>query len=115
VHLIGPVDARRPTRSHGIPSCASPGEHGNGNLVVGTVDGDPETFDWSAERLLESVTGPQGTTAFVYGVDGQRLLRMALTGQRPRARDTAHLVTRTSARSPRLEGVMMTGRLTPLP
>jgi RHS repeat-associated protein len=54
----------------------------NGNLSQRTVDGVSETLAWSAERLLESVTGPAGTTSFTYGPDGGRLLRTAPGGAR---------------------------------
>ena len=75
----------------------------NGNLVERTVDGDTETLAWSAERLLESVTGPDGTTSFTYGVDGQRLVRtnpdgthtVYLDGHEVRANQAGTSVTAT--------------------
>ena len=54
----------------------------NGQLAERTVDGDTKTFDWSPEHLLESITGPGGTTGFTYGPGGERLLRTAPDGTR---------------------------------
>jgi RHS repeat-associated protein len=54
----------------------------NGNLVERTVDDETETLAWSAEGLLESVTGQAGSTSFTYGTDGQRLLRTTPDGTR---------------------------------
>jgi RHS repeat-associated protein len=49
----------------------------NGNLAERTVDGATETFAWDALRRLSSVSGPSGTTSFVYAASGERLLRRA--------------------------------------
>lgn len=49
----------------------------NGNLTERTVDGATETFAWDALRRLSSVSGPAGTTSFVYAASGERLLRRA--------------------------------------
>jgi RHS repeat-associated protein len=47
----------------------------NGNLTERTVDGATETFAWDALHRLSSVSGPSGTTSFVYSASGERLLR----------------------------------------
>lgn len=54
----------------------------NGHLIERTVNGETETLAWSEERLLESVTGPGGSTSFTYDPSGQRLLRTAPDGTR---------------------------------
>jgi RHS repeat-associated protein len=46
-----------------------------GNLKQRTVAGATENLTWNTEERLTSVTGPSGTTSFVYDVDGTRLLR----------------------------------------
>ncbi|MEV1011638.1 polymorphic toxin-type HINT domain-containing protein [Streptomyces sp. NPDC049881] len=46
-----------------------------GNTTLRRIGGDDQTLDWDAEGRVRSITGPEGTTSFVYDADGNRLLR----------------------------------------
>jgi RHS repeat-associated protein len=52
----------------------------NGNLTERTEDGATEVFAWDAEQRLDSVSGPDGDSTFVYDAEGQRLLRRTAEG-----------------------------------
>lgn len=46
-----------------------------GNMVTRTTDGRDQELEWDAEGNLESVQGATGSASFVYGPDGDRLIR----------------------------------------
>lgn len=50
-----------------------------GNTRTRTINGDTQTLDWNAEGNLDKVTEPTPsgtkTTSYIYGADGDRLLR----------------------------------------
>jgi RHS repeat-associated protein len=54
----------------------------NGYLTSRTISGQTETFTWNAERRLETVTGPAGTSRYAYDPGGQRLYQELPNGTR---------------------------------
>jgi len=52
-----------------------------GNLASRTVAGTTETFAWDAVGRLQSVSGPSGSSSYVYDPSGQRLLRRTPDGR----------------------------------
>ncbi|WP_129843618.1 polymorphic toxin-type HINT domain-containing protein [Streptomyces sp. RFCAC02] len=46
-----------------------------GNTTTRQIGGDDQTLTWDAEGHVSTITGPEGTTSFLYDADGNRLLR----------------------------------------
>ncbi|OLF14984.1 hypothetical protein BU204_24050 [Actinophytocola xanthii] len=92
-----------------------------GNTTERTLDGVTEKLDWDATGRLESMTGDGGSTRFVHGPDGERLLRkdpagttLYLPGQEIRvaAGSTTRVTTRYYSHAGMPVAVRTGGRLT---
>ena len=57
------------------------GYDANGDMSSRTGGGQPAPLVWNVERQLSSVSGPAGTTSFVYDAGGERLYRSDPTGR----------------------------------
>ena len=51
-----------------------------GDTTTRNIGGNSQTLAWDAEGHLKSVTGPAGTTSYLYGTDGSRLIQRTPTG-----------------------------------